>query len=93
MNTMRASTLRRLTTGAALAAALLAGQTQAAMMEEVVAHGTTHIAAAQQAHFDAEMAAYVRTVQLELKAFVRQNLQQSAAPTPRLAPKMASNRG
>ena len=93
MNTMRASTLRRLTTGAVLAAALLAGQAQAAIMEEVVAHGTMRVAAAQQAHFEAEMASYVRTVQLELRAFVRQSLEQSAAPQLQLTPTTASNRG
>ena len=93
MNTMRASMLRRLATGAALGAALLVGQTQAAIMEEVVAHGTMHVAAAQQAHFEAEMASYVRTVQLELRAFVRENLERSAAPKLRLADMTVSNRG
>ena len=63
MNTMRATTLRRnLTIGAALAAALFASQASAATMEEVVARGTNSVAAAQRAHFEAEMASYVRAV-------------------------------
>lgn len=94
MSTMRATTLRRsLTTGAALAAALLAGQTPAAMMEEVITRGTTTIVASQQARFEAEMAAYMRSVQLELKDSVRQHLEQAGAPKLRLAQTTESIRG
>ena len=94
MNTMRATTLRRnLTIGAALAAALFASQTPAATMEEVVARGTNSVAAAQRAHFEAEMASYVRAVTMELRDSVRENLAQSGAPKLRLAQRTGLNRG
>jgi hypothetical protein len=94
MSTMRASTLRRsLITGAALAAASFAGQTPASTMEEVIAHGTTAVVAAQQAQFEADMAAYVHSVQSELKNSVREHLEQAGAPKLRLALTTVSNRG
>jgi len=68
MSNTRANALRRsLTAGVVLATISYAGLASAATMEEVTAHGTTTIAAAQQAHLNAEMASYVRKVEIEIK--------------------------
>lgn len=94
MSIMRANTLRHsLTTSAALAAALLAGQTPAATIEEVVARDTMALVAMQRADFEAEMASYVRSVQIELKDSVRRHLEQAGAPKLRLAQTTESVRG
>ena len=94
MSNTRANALRHsLTAGVVLATVLFAGRAPAATMEEVTAHGTTTIAAAQQAHLEAEMASYVRKVEIEIKDSVQRSLEQSSTPGLRLAQLTASNRG
>jgi hypothetical protein len=67
----------------------------AAAIEEVVVHGSTAVmgASLHQAHFEADMAAYVKDVEAALRSSVRDDLERSAAPQFRLARLAASHRG
>lgn len=94
MSTNRARTLRhRLATGAALATTLVAINAPALAMEEVIARGTTAKIAGQKAEFEAEMASYARAVEIALRNAALRNLENSGAPTLRLARVTESHRG
>lgn len=94
MNTLRAKTLRHSTATAAATAALvfaLAGPARA--MEEVTTRATVAPTAGLKAEFEAQMVSYARTVELELRDAVLQNLERSGAPALRLARVSESHRG
>lgn len=94
MSTNRAHRLRhRLATGAALAVALLAVNAPAVAMEEVTTRGTTAWVATQKAEFEAAMASYARSVRIDLRNAVLENLESAGAPTLRLARVGESHRG
>ena len=75
--------------GALLAAAALilgmSAATQAETLEEVTVHGTMASARAQRASFEAEMAAYVRSVEADIEDATRQHLREAPPPQIRLA--------
>ena len=74
--------------GALAAAALILGTSaaaQAGTMEEIIVRGTSATARAQQAIFEAEMAAYVRSVEAAIEDARRQHLREAQPPQIRLA--------
>ena len=82
--------------GALAAAALILGMsaaTQAETLEEITVHGTTASARVQQANFEAEMAAYVRSVEADIEDSRRQRLREAQLPRIRLALARALHRG
>jgi hypothetical protein len=94
MSTRRAITLtRNLTAATFFAAAIFAGQASASTMEEIIVHGKIVSAETQRQHFEAEMAAYLSSVDSELKNSVRQHLERTVGPKLRLAEASRSNRG
>ncbi len=74
--------------GALAAAALILGMSAAAQaetMEEVIVYGTSVTARARQENFEAEMAAYVRSVEAAIEDARRQHLREAQPPQIRLA--------
>jgi hypothetical protein len=82
--------------GALAAAALILGMSAAAQgetLEEITVHGTSAAARAQQENFEAEMAAYVRSVEAAIEDARRLRLQMAPLPQIRLALAAGSHRG
>lgn len=74
--------------GALAAAALILGTSAAAhgeTLEEITVQGTSAAARIQQANFDTEMAAYVRSVEAAIENARRQHLREAQPPKIRLA--------
>ena len=74
--------------GALAAAALILGMSgaaQAETLEEITVHGSSATARAQQANFEAEMAAYIRSVEAAIEDARRQHLRQAQPRRIRLA--------
>lgn len=90
----RANKLRAILAATAAVAALVFAFSRPAMaMEEVIATDTASLATELKADFEAEMASYARTVELDLRNTVLENLSRSGAPTLRLARINGSHRG
>ena len=82
--------------GALAAAALILGMgatAQAEPLEEITVHETSAAARAQRANFEAEMAAYVRSVEAAIEDARRQRLREAQAPQIRLALARELHRG
>ena len=82
--------------GALAAATLILGMSAAAQaetLEEITVHGTTASVRAQQASFEAEMAAYVRSVEADIEDATRQHLSEAQPPKIRLALASELHRG
>jgi hypothetical protein len=70
------------------AAALILGMgatAQAEPLEEITVHETSAAARAQRANFEAEMAAYVRSVEAAIEEARRQRLREARPPQIRVA--------
>ena len=84
--------------GALAAAALILGMgmgatAQAEPLEEITVHETSAAARAQRANFEAEMAAYVRSVEAAIEDARRQRLSEAQPPQIRLALASELHRG
>ncbi len=82
--------------GALAATALILGlgaTARADTLEEVTVLETSATARAQQANFEAEMAAYVRSVEAAIEDTRRQHLREAQPPRIRLALARESHRG
>ncbi len=82
--------------GALAAATLILGMSAAAQaetLEEITVHGTSAQARVQQENFEAEMAAYVRSVEAAIEDTRRQHLREARPPRIRLARLGESHRG
>jgi hypothetical protein len=78
------------------AAALILGTgsaAQAETLEEITVQATAAAVRAQQVNFEAEMAAYVRSVEADIEAAQRQRLREARPPKIRVALANESHRG
>jgi len=92
MNTTRISRNRVALAAAALILGL-GNVAQAETLEEITVHETSAALRTQQANFEAEMAAYVRSVEAAIKATQRQRLRQARPPQFRVALASEPHRG
>ena len=84
------------TRGALAAAALILGLSataQAETLEEITVRATAATARAQQASFQADMAAYVRSVEADIEKARQRHLRETRLPEIRLALAGESHRG